>query len=451
VEGEETITARLSYFGRLGYNFDNKYIRQASLRADAADLAYLSKDNRWGYFPAVSAGWNISREDFMESTRTWLSDLKFRASWGQNGSLAALGAYTYSTDMGSAGSYAFGDGLIYTIGARPSSMGNPELKWETSEQFDIGFDTRFFNNRLTFNFDYYKKTTKDLLVRGTTPSLTIGGTTSVINAGDVENKGFEFELGWRDRISDFSYGINTNLSTLKNKVTYLDKSLTRIAGTNYHTSTITFFEEGYPVYYFRGYQLQGINSATGEPIFKDITGEGIINDEDKTDIGNAIPKMLYGVTLTAAWKGIDLIVFGTGTQGNKIFNCLSRTDYPQRNVLKEVFYDDRWTTDNTTGSRPRSGATGIDNYVISDALVYDGSFFKIKQIQLGYTLPKELTKKALINNARLYVSLDDFFTLTKYPGFDPEASAGSNISAMGVDKGSYPTSKKVVFGINLEF
>jgi TonB-linked SusC/RagA family outer membrane protein len=449
--GEVTEGAKLSYFGRIGYTYADRYFLQASLRADAADLSYLAATNRWGYFPAVSAGWDMARETFMENTHDWLSQLKLRGSWGQNGSLAALGGYAYSTNMTSAGFYPFVNDNVYVIGARPISMGNDKLKWETSEQLDLGIDARFLKNRLTFSADYFNKQTKDLIVRGTTPSLVIGGTTSPINAGDVLNKGFEFELGWQDNIGDFRYGIRANISTLENKVTYLDKSLTRIGGTNFHTSTITFFEEGHPVYYFRGYKFKGVDAATGDPTFEDLSPDGIINEDDQTNIGNAIPDLIYGITLTAAWKGLDLTIFGTGSQGNDIFNCITRADYPQGNKLKEVFYDGRWTHDNPNATKPRAGMNYQDQYLISDAMVFDGSFFKIKQIQIGYSLPKNVLKKVLIHNLRFYCSLDDFFTFTKYPGFDPEASAGAAISAMGIDKGSYPTSKKVVFGLNVEF
>jgi TonB-linked SusC/RagA family outer membrane protein len=450
--GEESFTAKTSYFGRVNYNYDNRYFLQASLRADAADLAYLPAENRWGYFPAVSVGWDISREAFMKSSSQWLSQLKLRASWGQNGSLAALGGYAYSTDMSSAGNYPFVSGNTYVLGARPTTMGNKDLRWETSTQFDIGFDSRFLNQRLSFSMDYYVKKTKDLLVGGTTPSLSIGGTAPVINAGSVENKGVEFELGWRDRIGDFHYGINANLSTLSNKVTFLDKSLTRIQGTTFHTyGGISYFEQGYPVYYFRGYKLDHIDAATGNPVFADITPDGVLNEDDKVEIGDAIPSMTYGITLTGAYKGFDLVVFGMGQEGNQIFNCINRPDYPQSNKLKKIWYDGRWTADNTNATVPRAGASDLDKYVTSDAMVSDGSFFKVKQIQLGYSLPKQLIQKAWLTNVRLYLSLEDFFVFTKYPGFDPEASAGSAISAMGIDKGAYPSSRKTMFGINVSF
>ena len=185
-------------------------------------------------------------------------------------------------------------------------------------------------------------------------------------------------------------------------------------------------------------------------MFHDLDNSGDLNDGDLDYIGDAIPDFTYGITLTAGWKGLDFTLFGTGSQGNDIFNCINRPDYAASNKLKEVFYDNRWTADNKSGTVPRAGAQNMDKYQTSDALVYDGSFFKIKQIQLGYTLPKTWMKKIFVNNLRVYGSLDDFFTFTKYPGFDPEAAANST-SGMGVDKGSYPCSKKVVLGLNIEF
>ncbi len=450
VSGETNESTKYSYFGRLSYDFMGRYLLQASLRADAADLSKLSKKTRWGYFPAVSIGWTLSEEKFFAPLKSWFDSLKFRASWGQNGSLSALGGYSYSTDMALGGLYPFSSGINYTQAAAPSTMGNDDLKWETSEQLNFGFDGILLGGRMTFGVDYFIKKTKDLLVWGTTPSLIIGGSTSPMNAGNVENKGFEFELGWRDHIGDFNYSIRGNLSTLSNKVTYIDPSITRLSGSNFHTYTITYFEKGYPVYYFRGYKFAGIDSETGNPLFEDLDDDGKVSDGDLTCIGDAIPDFTYGITLTAAYKGIDLTVFGTGSYGNQIFNCINRPDYAASNRLKEVFYDNRWTAENKNGTVPRAGANDMDKYACSSAMVYDGSFFKIKQIQLGYTLPKSLINKVFLSHARIYASLDDFFTFSKYPGFDPEAATNAT-SGMGIDKGGYPTSKKVVLGLNIEF
>jgi len=450
VDGEKSRSSKLSYFGRVGYNYRDRYYAQFSLRADAADLSQLPKNKRWGYFPAASVGWTVSEEKFFQPLRKVFDSVKLRASWGQNGSLSALGGYSYGTDMAQAGIYAFEPGLNYTKAVSPSTMGNNDLKWETSEQFDIGLDLYALNTRLNFSVDYYNKNTKDLLIWNTTPSLEIGGATSPINAGKVRNRGVELELGWRDHIGNFHYSVKGNLSTLSNKVTYIDPSITRLTGTRFHTYDITYFEQGYPVYYFRGYKFKGVDPETGDPLFYDLDGDNQITENDRTKIGDGIPSFTYGITLTAAYKGFDFTLFGTGSQGNDVFCCINRPDMLAWNKMKDYLYDGRWTKNHTDASVPRAGANNIDKYSVSDAMVKDGSFFKIKQMQLGYTLPKQWLNKIFINNLRVYVSLDDFFTFTSYKGFDPEASTSAT-SGMGVDKGSYPTSKKVVVGATVEF
>lgn len=451
VAGETTETAKLSYFGRAGYEYANKYMVQFTFRADAADLAYLSKSNRWGYFPAVSAGWTISEEEFFQPVKSVVNNLKFRASWGQNGSLASLGSYQYSTDMASGTVYPLVPGLNYTVSAAPTTTGNENLKWETSEQLNFGIDARFLNDRITLSLDWFDKTTKDLLVNGATPSLSVGGTTAAINAGNVMNRGIEIDASYRGSFGDFNYNIRGNLATLKNEVTYLDPSLSRIGGTMLHSSyTLTYFEQGYPVYYFRGYEYTGVDSETGEPTFTDVNGDGTIGADDLMYIGDGIADMTYGITLSASWKGFDFVIFGSGSEGNDIFNYLVRADTPYNNRLRDIFYVDRWTTTNTDATRPKAGATNIDKYIQSSAMVFDGSYFKIKQIQLGYSIPRTLLKKVGLSSVRAYVSLDDYFTFTKYIGFDPEAST-STTSGMGVDKGGYPTPKKLVFGVNVSF
>jgi len=445
--GEPSYSRKNAYFGRLNYDYKGKYIFQASLRADAADSSVLPISKRWGWFPAVSAGWTISNENWMQSSKTWLSHLKLRASWGQNGSTASLGGYSYATVISSTGNYPTGNGLEYLPGYAPSSTGNNELKWETSEQTNVGIDARFFNDRLSFTADWFKKDTKDLIMTGITPSTVVGNTASPVNAGNISNTGFEFELGWQDHIGDFSYGIKGNLTTLKNKVKYIHESLERIDGTSFHTyGAITRFEVGRPAWYFYGYQYEGLDSE-GNPKFADLTGDGQITDADKTYIGKGIPDFTYGLTLTAAWKGIDFLLFGTGAGGNDIYCCLNRSDY----ILNKMKYftENRWSTSNPGGTQPKAGAADMDKYMISSASVFSGAYFKIKQIQLGYTFPKKWMDAIKVQNLRIYASLDDWFTFTEYPGFDPEITGSGN--GLGVDKGSYPTSKKAVFGISLTF
>lgn len=459
--GEANYSRKNSYFGRLNYDYAGKYLLQASLRADAADTSVLPVETRWGYFPAASAGWVVSQEEFMENAQNVVSHLKLRASWGQNGSVAGLGGYRYATVIGAAGNYPTGNVLDngnyeYITGYIPSATGNPELKWETAEQTNLGVDARFFKDRLSVSADWFVKNTKDLIVTGITPSTVVGNTASPVNAGNIQNKGWELEVAWQDNIGQLYYGIRGNISKIENKVTYIHETLDAIDGQSFHTyGAITRFEEGRPAWYFYGYEFAGIDSETGNPTFVDQmtvdtdgdgtfdAGDGVITDADKTMIGKGMADYTYGITLNAAYKGFDVIVFGTGSVGNDIYACLNRSDYT---LNKLTYYtENRWTDSNKTGTTPKAGASEMDKYYLSSANVFDGSFFKIKQIQVGYTFPKHLTKKLNVDNFRIYASLDDWFTFTDYPGFDPEVTNG------GVDKGSYPTSKKFVAGVSLTF
>ncbi len=458
--GYSNARRQFSYFGRMTYSYGRKYMLQASVRRDASDISILPAKNRWGTFPAVSGGYTISNEDFFPQN-TPISHLKLRASWGQNGSTGPLGGFAYRAGIISGNSYPYSNALNYQVASAPTTLSNNELSWETSEQLDFGLDVRAFNDRLTLGFDYFDKQTKDLLV-AITPPLETGVSTTSVNAGNVKNSGLEFELGWTDKIGDFSYSIRGNLATLKNKVTYLDPSISRINGASLaQEQGITVFEQGFPIWYMRGYELEDIDDATGDPIFVDqltvdTNGDGVvdsadgtINSDDKVMLGSGIPDFTYGITLTASYKGLDFTAFGTGSNGNDIYNALTRIDRPRGNKLS-VFYDDRWTPNNTKASKPRPNANGEDKYWISSDAVMDGSFFKVKQMQLGYTFSQNLLSRLNIKNVRIYVSLDDWITISDYPGFDPEASAGS-AENLGVDKGAYPTSKKTVFGLNLTF
>ena len=447
--GEPSYGRKLSYFGRANYEYDNRYMVQVSLRADAADSSVLPVQKRWGYFPAVSAGWVISNEKFMQNSQAWLNHLKIRASWGQNGSTASLGGYQYANVIASTGSYpTSSDSPSYEVGYAPSATGNKELKWETAEQTNVGIDARFFRSRLIFSADWFRKETKDLIVTGITPSTVVGNTASPVNAGNIRNTGFEVELGWQDMAGDFSYGIRGNISTLKNEVTYIHPTLSAIDGATYHTyGAITRFEVGKPAWYFYGYEFTGIDKATGNPTFKDQNNDGSITDSDKTMIGKGMADATYGITLTAAWKGIDLIVFGTGSIGNDIYCCLNRSDYTLNKLT--YFTEDRWKVGHENGTMPKAGANDMDKFYLSTASVINGSYFKIKQIQLGYTFPAKWMSKIKVENLRIYASLDDFFVFTKYPGLDPEVTGIGN--ALGVDKGSYPNSRKIVAGVSITF
>ncbi|MDR0982323.1 MAG: TonB-dependent receptor [Culturomica sp.] len=453
----------ISYFGRLIYNYDNRYSVQFNYRADAFDTSKLPANKRWGKFPSVSAGWTISNEKFFKDNvnSDVLSFAKIRASWGRNGNINVLSGYPYQSPINyNAAWYQYGNDATLNYGSYPNGYANPNLTWETSEQIDLGLDMRFLNDRLTVGIDYYNKTTKDLLVTNVPLSPEVTTQSYVDNAGKINNQGLEVELNWRDRIGDLRYSVAGNFSTLKNEVTYLNKDMPRIPaaqggvdGTNNKVSTA--FEKGHAIWYFRAYDYAGVDKETGAPLFRNKEGNIVssseLSDEDLTDIGSAIPKLTYGITINLEYKNFDFSVFGTGVAGNKIFNILYRADSPMRNSLK-YYMDNAWTGPGSGKSMPDPAKVATDNnFWSSSASMFNGAYFKFKQIQLGYTLPKELTEKVAVKNLRVFVSLDDFFTISKYPGMDPETATTSNNGGAGFDIGTFPTMKKFTFGASIAF
>ena len=458
-------SASLAYFGRITYNYDNRYSFQANFRADAFDSSKLAAKNRWGYFPSFSLGWTVSNEPFFKDnvSRDAVSFLKLRGSWGRNGNINVLGGYQYSTSVGLKskwyqGTPALGNGEVLEYGSMPTGLANPDLKWETSEQIDLGLDARFLNSRLTFAIDWYKKTTKDLLVQ-IAPVPEIGVANTWANAGNVLNTGLELEIGWKDHVGDFYYSINANGSWLKNEVLALHSTLSRIEGTGGGVSGLNYkirtaFEPGYPIWYFRGIKSAGIDSETGRPKYYNAAGEIVdaVSEADLQYIGKAIPDFTYGLTLNFAYKGFDLTIYGTGVTGNQIFSLLYSADRTRSNTLR-TYWDNSWRQAGDNAKYPDLAKVKSDWWYWSsdNASIFDGSYFKFKQIQLGYTLPSNLTKKILVSDLRFFVSLDDFFTITKYPGCDPETATTQSHNGMGYDAGTYPTTKKLILGINLTF
>ena len=447
-------SASLSYFSRLGYTYDNRYSIQANFRADAFDSSKLSAKNRWGYFPSVSAGWTISNERWIKDAipTSALSFLKLRASWGINGNINVLRDYPYSTSISlNSKWYQYHvDKTGNAYGSAPDGLANPDLTWETSNQVDAGLDARFLNNRLSFTFDWFRKETRDLLVSySPTPEYGVSKVTS--NAGNVLNSGIEAELGWKDTIGDFSYGINANFSYLKNRVTYLLPTLPRItespaSGSNYPNDTV--FEVGEPIWYIRGYIYDGIKED-GTPDLRDVNGDKQVSDADMTNIGKGLPDYTYGITLNLAWKGLDFIVFGSGQGGCEILNTLYRPGY--HNSLNYFYLNSRSEKNPNAKFPEPAKVSGDMNFWGSTASIFDGSFFKIRQVQLGYTVPQQWTKKILINQLRMFVSLDDYFTFTSYPGMDPETATSGRASGRGVDIGAYPSMRKLMLGVNVSF
>ena len=448
--GTPSQSSQISYFGRLTYSYDNRYSIQTNFRADAFDSSKLSAKNRWGYFPSVSAGWTVSNERFIKDniSRDILSFLKFRGSWGINGNISVLSGYPYSTSISyNSKSYQFGTDETLTLGSQPDGLSNPNLTWETSVQLDLGMDLRLFNNRLTLGVDWYNKNTEGLLVN-VSPVAEVGVSSTTVNAGSVNNTGWEFELGWQDTIGDFHYSINGNLSTLKNKVTYLEPSVGHQKGSSFGNMKFsTWFEEGYPVWFFRGYQYAGINPENGKADYYAADGSLTQSpvDADMGYMGCALPPVTFGLTIHLDWKGLDFTLFGTGAAGHQLMPCVYRVDHMNINALT-YFYNE------SGKSIPKiENMWNSKEFWSSSAVVFNGDFFKIKQIQLGYSLPKQWLKKIFISDLRIYASMDDWFVFTKYPGFDPETASTGSSTGMGLDKGSYPNAKKLMFGVNLTF
>ncbi|MCQ2147417.1 MAG: TonB-dependent receptor, partial [Bacteroidales bacterium] len=282
----------------------------------------------------------------------------------------------WRSSIGNQGFYNFVDGTStgsYVTGMMPTTLGNPDLTWETSEQTDLGIDVRLFNDKVTLTADYYWKKTKDLIVNGATPSLVVGNTASPINGGSVINRGLEIDLSYRGKIGeDFNYSLSGNIATLHNEVTYVSEFVSgKLPGASMNTYTeLTMFEAGHPVWYFNGYKFTGLNPENGYPEFEDLNGDGSISAADKTYIGSAVPDFTYGLTFSANWKNFDLVVFGTGSHGNKIYQWLSRPDNPGSNILQSAF-DNRWTPSNHNGTYPAANTPNdlLANYTFSSANV----------------------------------------------------------------------------------
>jgi hypothetical protein len=439
----------------------------ASLRRDGSSK--LAPGNQWKYFPAVSAGWIVSSEDFFQNASRKINYMKLRASWGQNGNVGSIGVGEWMNAIGANFFYPDGNGVL-VVGAAPTSLANPDLMWETGEQFDIGADFAFLNNKLNFSVDYYKKTTKDLLTDGNAP-IFAGNTLRTKNAGNVVNKGWEFDLSYGNKPASknaLSYEIGANFSTLNNEVTFLDPNSPILYGAGIGTGwSATAMRVGQPIWYFNGYKTEGIfqtpeevaayltktgitgyNPLPGDPIVIDVNGDQQISPADMTNIGNPHPDFMFGGRLNLSWKGFDFLVFVQGQIGNDILMGFNRTDRGTANKPL-FFYTNRWTGPGSTNTWFASNTSNPYIYN-SDLMVFDGSFTRIRQLQLGYTLPSSIMSRLKVNRARIYVSLDDFFTFTKYPGVDPEGGSNGQ-NSIGIDRGGYPIPRKAIVGLTFNF
>ena len=451
----------LSVFGRANYEFNQKYLFSAALRADGSSR--FGPNNRYGYFPSVSAGWIISEEAFWGSKA--LEFLKIRASWGQNGN-DRIGNYGFSTVVLSGQNYTFGPGETITNGSVPLTVANPDLRWETITQTDIGFDATFFNGRLSWTSDFYLKNTSGMLYAAPIP-LTVGAAPPVRNIASVKNTGWETDVQYRNRAGAFKYSVGGNLSIVKNEVTGLGEGgepvfAGRVQSAN---ASVTKTEVGQPIGAYFGYVTDGIfqtrqevadhafqseNTAPGDIRFKDLNGDGVVNTDDQDYIGNPIPNFTYGFTADVEWKGFDLGIFLQGAQGNDLYNATVRYDFTY--VNRPVSVLNRWTGPGTSNSEPRVNLSDPNqNARVSDRFVEDGSYLRLKNVQLGYSLPKNLLERIGFEKFRVYVSGQNMFTFTRYTGMDPEIGSYGGALEAGIDRGFYPQARVLLGGINVIF
>ena len=455
-----------SLFARLSYNYDERYMIQGTVRRDGSSR--FGSNNKYGVFPSFSLGWNVMNEKFMKGTNDWLNNLKVRFSWGKNGN-DNIGDFRYTVLTQGGNNYGFGmaGGEKEVNSSKASGLSNPDLKWEESEQTDIGVDFGFLNNKITFTIDYFKKKTNGMLKDMNIPSY-VGESKPIGNVGDMENSGVEFELGYKFNIKDAKFQIKANASYLKNELIRLGNAAGFDTYDNVsNLGNISRAEAGEPFTYFWGYKTDGIfqnweevyaytgpqgliqpDARPGYVRFVDVNGDGAIDDADRTKIGKGTPDWTFGATLHAQWRGLDFMMFWQGTAGNDIFDATRRLDLPSINLPS--WFLGRWTGEGTSNKYPIYIQGDATNWQASDLYVHDGSYLRLKNIELGYTIPDFLTKKVFISRLRVYAAVENLLTFTKYWGFDPEISSGSDKSN-GVDFGVYPQPRTFRVGCNVTF
>jgi TonB-linked SusC/RagA family outer membrane protein len=440
--GSASEWALFSLFTSGTYSFDSRYLMTATVRADASSR--FAENNQWGYFPSVSAGWNISNEGFMRDVK-FVSDVKLRASVGKLGN-QEIDNYAFLTLLRRSGDQ-------YLI----SRYGNPDLKWETTNQKNIGIDVGMLSSKLYLSVDYFKKVTSDILLPISLPSIVGNVSPTIVNAGEVSNKGFEVALDFRNRAGAFKYGIIANAATVRNNVEKLHPNLPNISGDVYKTQV------GQPLGSFYGYVMDGIYQNTaeiksylhgtanpsdkpGDIKFRDLNNDGVINDDDRTFIGNPIPRMSYGFNLTSEYHGFDLSALIQGVSGVDKYNDAKKiTDYDSRPFNHSTAVLQAWHGEGTSNTMPRTTFNDNGSSKVSSIFVEDASYMRLKNLELGYSLgAMRASSKLGVQNVRLYVSGQNLFTKTNYTGLDPE-------STDILDRGTYPSSRAFLFGTNVKF
>lgn len=455
----------LSYYGRLIYSFDNKYLFTATLRRDGS--SNFGEANRFGVFPSLSAGWVISDEDFFDVGA--ISFMKLRASWGINGN-DRIAPLAYASTIENVFTYPFGINQSLNTGASLATPPNPNIKWEESVQLDIGLEVRLWNDKLSAEIDYYKKNTTDLLMSQVIPGY-IGATNNPIsNLGEIQNTGIEVALNYRVSLGDLRLRTTLNYTTFDNTVINVAGDSGFLTGWSWpvRNTPITRMTEGFPVGHFVGYRTDGIfqsqeevfshlaangdvlqpRAGAGDLRFVDMNGDGVINSDDITDIGSPWPDHIIGLSLGGDYKGFDFNIILSTQIGHDIFRAYERSDVTYTNY--QTFWLDRWTSENTNTTYPRLVSNDPNNNQRpSDFYLEDGSFLRLRNLQIGYNLPERLVEKAKLQGLRVYLSANNLFTLTNYNGFDPEIGTSGWILDTGIDKGYYPSNKTIGFGLKV--
>jgi len=426
-----------SFFAKANYNLSDKYLFSATVRADGSSK--FGPNSKWGIFPSVSAGWLISSEDFLKENNTF-NLLKLRASWGVNGN-DQIAPYQYISRF-----------LDETTGPQRLDF-NEDVKWEEVTQLNFGIDANMLENKIGITLDYYIKDTKDMLLAFPVPGF-LGLPAPIRNAASISNKGIEAILLYRDKVgSDLKYEIGLNFGSSTNKVTDLNGGAP-IASANLrsfaNSPDVSLTDLGHPIASFYGYEFDGVDEI-GNSKYVDQNNDGIIDPQnDRTFIGNPFPDFIYGINLRLGYKNFDLSTFASGTQGNDVVNSA---------VLYSVVYgnrtqaqiEDMWTHENTSGTQPRPSATQVVNNEFSDYFIEDGSYLRLKNITLGYTVSESLRDSWGLSNFRVFLSANNLFTFTNYSGLDPEIGANNDPLNIGVDQGFYPQAKSIIGGININF
>lgn len=462
--GPNAAATLASLFARASYNFDERYMVQVTVRRDGSSR--FGSNNHYAVFPSFSLGWNLTNEKFLERRPSWWTSAKARFSWGKNGN-ENIGNFQYTVLTATGNNYIFGSGENMVNGVKAAGLANPDLKWEESEQLDAGLDLGFLNNSLTFTVDYYKKKTNGMLMTMNIPSY-VGESKPLGNVGKMENSGVEFEALYKFHVRDWNFRIGGNFTYLKNKlIEYGNDTGWANLDSFQGIGSITRAQNGMPFPYFYGYKTDGIfqnmeeiaaytdkngnmiqpNAKPGDVRFVDVYEDGVIDDKDRTDIGKGMPDWTYGINLNVAWKGIDLSMMWQGMIGNDVFDATRRVDITASNLPSWML--GRWTGEGTSDRYPRFVLGDNVNWQASDLYVYDGSYLRLKNIQIGYTLPSNLVKKVFLSSLRIYVAAENLLTFTKYHGFDPEISSGG--TSLGIDRGVYPQAKTWTVGVNLAF